>query len=131
MNSKKRLLTYGATSLLITCLVVSVLQLPALAKGDLGDIIKDKPGTGRKLLLFLNLIAEAIGGFLVFIINQITGVKLSNMVMPLGYLSELTLFLMAIEILEGAKKVIWLIILAGWGLIAVRVVTDVLQANPA
>lgn len=128
MNAKKRYLTSGVSVLMIAFLVVSFLQLPVLAQEE------DQGGTWNiidKLLTYLNTIAEAIGAFLIFVINRITGVKLSELTLPLGYLAEITLFLMAIEILEGAKKILWLIVLAGWGLIAIRVVMDVLQAASA
>ncbi|MBS3788045.1 hypothetical protein KGY79_07625 [Candidatus Bipolaricaulota bacterium] len=128
MNAKKFSLTSGVSVLVIAFLVASFLQLPVLAQeGDQGgarNII-------NKVLTYLNTIAEAIGAFLIFVINRITGVKLSELTLPLGYLAEITLFLMAIEILEGAKKILWLVVMAGWGLIAIRIVMDVVEAAPA
>ncbi|MBS3787809.1 hypothetical protein KGY79_06380 [Candidatus Bipolaricaulota bacterium] len=126
MNSKRRTLTCGFIGFLTIFLIVCSLQLPAHAQDGVGNLTS---GILDKVLTYLNTIAEAIGRFLVYIINMITGVKLTQLVMPLGYLGEITLMLMAIGILEGAKKVLWLLVWAGWGLIAVRVVIEVMEAS--
>lgn len=127
MNSKSGTLTYGIIGFLTVFLIVFSLQLPVFAQDGGGSVAS---GILDKVLTYLNTIAEAIGRFLVYMINVITGVKLTQLVMPLGYLGEITLILMAIEILEGAKKVLWFMVWAGWGLIAVRIVLEVLESNP-
>jgi hypothetical protein len=73
------------------------------------------------LLTFLYSIAHYVGMLVVYLLGQIlsTAKVPTDLVDPLGYLALLTAFLILVQV---AKKVAWIIVLAGWGLILVRIV---------
>jgi hypothetical protein len=77
------------------------------------------------LLTFLYSIAHYVGVFVVYLLGRVlpaTKVP-TDLVDPLGYLALLTAFLILVQV---AKKVAWVIVLAGWILILVRIVLSVL-----
>jgi hypothetical protein len=73
------------------------------------------------LLTFLHSIAHYVGVFLIYLLGQILPMaKFSTeLVDPLGYLALLTAFLILVQV---AKKVAWIVVLAAWILILVRIV---------
>ncbi|MBS3813334.1 MAG: hypothetical protein ACLFVS_04780 [Candidatus Acetothermia bacterium] len=113
-------------SLTVIILAVVAVQMPMLAQEN-----DDNGQTGvlNRLLTYLDTLAVGIGSFIVFIVKEISGVKLSSMARPLGYLGEMTILLLAIELLEGAKKVFWFLVVLGWGLIAIRVALEILNVS--
>jgi hypothetical protein len=77
------------------------------------------------LLTFLYSIAHYVGMLVVYLLGRIlpaTKVP-SDLVDPLGYLALLTAFLILVQV---AKKVAWIIVLAGWILIFVRIILALL-----
>jgi len=84
-----------------------------------------------KLLTFIDSAAEIIGKGLVKLVDLIAGVDVSELERPLGYLGILTASLIVFGALKAAQKIIWLILLLGWGLIIVRIVLEVLDKVPA
>lgn len=128
MTFKRRHLIYGSIVVSVALLIILSVAGPALGQQAVDN---GKQKILDKVLSYINTIAKAIGGFLIYIITKITGTKLSKLVMPLGYLGEITIILLALEIIEGAKKFLWFLLLAGWALIAVRVVMEIVQAKPA
>jgi hypothetical protein len=77
------------------------------------------------LLTFLYSIAHYVGVFVVYLLGRVlpaTKVPM-DLVDPLGYLALLTAFLILVQV---AKKIAWIIVLAGWILILVRIVLSVL-----
>jgi hypothetical protein len=77
------------------------------------------------LLTFLYSIAHYVGMFLVYLLGRVLPVAKvpTDLVDPLGYLALLTAFLILVQV---AKKVAWIIVLAGWILILVRIILALL-----
>jgi len=75
----------------------------------------------NSILTFIYSIAHLIGTgvatVLRFIFNDVEFPK--NIIDSIGFLSEITLFLILIQ---AAKKVTWIIVIVGWVLILVRIV---------
>ena len=73
------------------------------------------------LLTFLYSIAHYVGMFVVYLLGRIlpTAKVPADLVDPIGYLALLTAFLVLVQV---AKKIAWIIVIAGWALILVRVV---------
>ncbi|MFB6290630.1 MAG: hypothetical protein ABEJ25_02740 [Candidatus Bipolaricaulia bacterium] len=84
-----------------------------------------------KLLTFIDSAAEIIGKGLVNLVDMVAGVDVSELEKPLGYLGILTASLVVFGALKAAQKIIWLILLLGWGLIIVRIVLEALNKVPA
>jgi hypothetical protein len=77
------------------------------------------------ILTFLYSIAHYVGVFVVYLLGRVlpaTKVP-TDLVDPLGYLALLTAFLILVQV---AKKVAWVIVLAGWILIFVRIILALL-----
>jgi hypothetical protein len=72
------------------------------------------------LLTFLYSIAHYVGMLVVYLLGRVLpAAKVpTDLVDPLGYLALLTAFLILVQV---AKKVAWIIVLAGWVLILVRI----------
>jgi len=73
------------------------------------------------LLAFLYSIAHYVGMLVVYLLGSVLpAAKVpTDLVDPLGYLALLTAFLILVQV---AKKIAWIIVLAGWALILVRIV---------
>ena len=73
------------------------------------------------LLTFLYSIAHYVGMLVVYLLGSVLpAAKVpTDLVDPLGYLALLTAFLILVQV---AKKVAWVIVLAGWILIFVRII---------
>jgi hypothetical protein len=73
------------------------------------------------LLTFLYSIAHYVGMLVVYLLGQIlpTAKVPTDLVDPFGYLALLTAFLILVQV---AKKIAWIIVLAGWALLLVRIV---------
>lgn len=94
-------------------------------KGEVGDSILEK------LTTFIDSAAEIIGKGLVKLVDMVAGVNVSDLETPLGYLGILTASLIVFGAIKAAQKIIWLILLLGWGLIIVRIVLEALNKVPA
>jgi hypothetical protein len=72
------------------------------------------------LLTFLYSIAHYVGMLVVYLLSRVLpAAKVpTDLVDPIGYLALLTAFLILVQV---AKKVAWIIVLAGWVLILVRI----------
>ena len=73
------------------------------------------------ILTFLYSIAHYVGMLVVYLLGRVlpTATVPADLVDPLGYLALLTAFLILVQV---AKKIAWIIVLAGWVLILVRIV---------
>ena len=94
-------------------------------KKEVADSVLDK------LLTFIDSAAEIIGKGLVNLVELIAGVDVSELQKPLGYLGILTASLIFFGALKAAQKIIWFVLLLGWGLIIVRIVLEALDKVPA
>lgn len=112
---------------LVVLVGLLITGVPAMTQSA-GETAKEVTnGWGNKILTFIQTIAEYIGKALVGIIDQVANVELDELQVPLGYLGVLTLFLGALTIVSAAKKVLWFVLIMGWGLIIVRIVTEILS----
>lgn len=128
MINSRRLL--AGISLTLVVFVLFGLVSPALGqsngvKGEVADSVLDK------LLTFIDSAAEIIGKGLVRLVDMVAGVNVSDLEKPLGYLGVLTASLIVFGAIKAAQKIIWLILLLGWGLIIVRIVLEALDKVPA
>ncbi|MFB6215339.1 MAG: hypothetical protein ABEI54_05640 [Candidatus Bipolaricaulia bacterium] len=128
MIHSRRLL--AGVSLTLVVFVLFGLVSPALGqsngvKGEVADNVLDR------LLTFIDSAAEIIGNGLVKLVDMVAGVNVSELEKPLGYLGVLTASLIVFGAIKAAQKIIWLILLLGWGLIIVRIVLEALDKVPA
>ncbi len=80
-------------------------------------------GIARRALAFFHTAAEWIGEGLVRLVDLlIPGAPPADIASPLGYLGLLTLILFLFGIVAAARKVIWVLVAAGWVLMVVRIV---------
>jgi hypothetical protein len=79
----------------------------------------------NRILIFIYSIAHLIGtAFAKFIQFIFPDINLhQNIIDTIGFLSVLTLFLILIQ---AAKKIAWIIVIAGWILVLIRVVMVIL-----
>lgn len=112
---------------LVVLLGLIIVGAPALTQGgDNGSVVDSDDWIG-KILTFFQTIAEYIGKGLVSLIDQVADVELDELAEPLGYLGVLTIFLGALSMVAAAKRVLWFIVMLGWGLIVVRIVMEILK----
>lgn len=128
MIHSRRLL--AGISLTLAVLVLFGVVSPVIGqsndvKGEVADSVLDK------LLTFIDSAAEIIGKGLVRLVDMVAGVNVSELEKPLGYLGVLTASLIVFGAIKAAQKIIWLILLLGWGLIIVRIVLEALDKVPA
>lgn len=116
---------------LIVLVGLLVIGAPAMTQNNGGAIDGDASGWITKLLTFTQTIAEYLGKGLVGLVDQIANVELDGLQEPLGYLGVLTLFLGALTMISAAKKVLWFIVMMGWGLIVIRIVLEILNKSNA
>jgi hypothetical protein len=91
-------------------------------------------GTGNRLqelfdqiLTFLYAFAHWAGQLVAQLVALIVNYELpQDLIDPIGFLILLTLLLAVAEV---AKKIVWLVVIAGWILIAVRVAMEVLSVG--
>lgn len=117
----------------LICVGILVATVPALGlgQGTTQKTTQDSKKIIDRLLTFIQTIAETIGNWLVELIKQFTGVYLKDLAVPIGYLGVLTLALTAFGALDAARKIVWLIVLLGWGLLILRIVIEILEKTPS
>jgi len=79
MNPSRNKLMYSYLGIAVVLVIVFGVVSPVMAQNDAEN---EKQNLLDKILSYIDTIAKAIGGFLVFVINEITGIKLSYRVMP-------------------------------------------------
>ncbi len=95
-----------------------------------------EPGTGAstrlqelfdQILTFLYSFAHWAGQLTAQLVALIVDYELpADLIDPIGFLILLTLLLAVAEV---AKRIVWLVVIAGWVLIAIRVALEVLRPN--
>lgn len=83
-----------------------------------------------RILTFVHSAANIVGKGLVELINVVAGIDVSELQQPLGYLGILTASLIVFGAIKAAQKVVWFVVLLGWGLMIVRIVLEALGRNP-
>jgi len=80
-------------------------------------------GMIQRALAFFHTAAEWIGEGLTRLVDLlIPGAPPPGIASPLGYLGLLTLILFLFGIVAAARKVIWILVGAGWVLMVVRII---------
>lgn len=77
------------------------------------------------VLTFLYSIAHYVGMLVVYLLGQVlpTAKVPGDLIDPIGYLALLTAFIVLVQV---AKKIAWIVIVIGWGLLLVRIVLGLL-----
>lgn len=107
----------------------------SLSPGVLGNqnAVRDRVADSiiDRILTFIHSAAEIIGKGIVMLVDTIAGTDVSELQQPLGYLGILTASLIVFGALKAAQKIVWFIVLLGWGLIIVRIILEALDKAPA
>ncbi len=84
-----------------------------------------QPNAINQILQFVYTLAHAIGEGIVNLIQRIVPqAKIpTDLIDPIGFLAVLTLFVMLAGL---ARRIAWMIVIAGWFLIGVRIILVVL-----
>lgn len=116
--------------------VVIVLSVAALVLGiglcavgqDTEALRETATSAGELALTYIDSTATYIGQGIVYILNLITGDRVSHeLEKPVGYLGLITGILLLFALLDAARKIIWIGIIVGWALLIVRIVLDALR----
>jgi len=116
--------------------VVIVLSVAALVLGiglcavgqDTEALRETATSAGELALTYIDSTATYIGQGIVYILNLITGDRVSHeLEKPVGYLGLITGILLLFALLDAARKIIWIGIIVGWALLIVRIVLDTLR----
>jgi len=99
------------------------------AIGQESETLKETAtSAGQLALTYIDSVATYIGEGIVYILNLITGDRVSRgLEKPIGYLGFITGILLLFALLDVARKIIWIGIIVGWALLIVRIVLDALQ----
>jgi len=124
MENGKRIAIFGLAGLLLVTAFVG-----------LGQQVAAPPSTRHagqsavdQVLTFVESISTYLGQGLLYVLNLITGNRLSSdLEKPLGYMAFITLLLVFFGLIEFARKVIWIGIIVGWVLLVIRIVLDALK----
>lgn len=112
-------------------LVVTVLifGIGGLAWAQDTEALKETAvSTGELALTYIDSIATYIGQGIVYVLNLISGDRVSrDLEEPVGYLGLITGILLLFSVLAAARKIIWIAIIIGWALLIVRIVLDALR----
>jgi hypothetical protein len=85
----------------------------------------DREALGSQLLSFIDSAAYLIGSALAWLIGLVLpGSVNPSLVKPLGYLGLITLLLLLFNLLEAARKLIWLLVVVGWVLMIARILLE-------
>jgi len=83
---------------------------------------------GELALTYIDSAATYLGQGIVYILNLITGDRVStDLEKPVGYLALITGLLLVFGVIEFARKIIWIGIIVGWALLIIRIVLDALR----
>jgi len=112
---------------------LSMLQVAAWSQEAapvVSEPVKDAAASAvDQALTFIDSASTYLGRGLLHVINLITkdrvGVDLEK---PLGYLAMITLVLILFGLVDMAKRIIWIAVIAGWALLVVRVVLDAMKS---
>jgi len=114
-------------AILVAAVLISGIGLCAVGQ-DTEALKETATSAGELALTYIDSVATYIGEGIVYILNLITGDRVSqNLEKPIGYLGFITGILLLFALLDVARKIIWIGIIVGWALLIVRIVLDALQ----
>ncbi len=125
MENGKRIAIFALAGLLLAAAFVGVGQQVAAPH----NVKQASPSAVDQVLTFVESVSDYLGRGLVYVLNLITGNRLSkDLEKPLGYMAFITLLLVFFALIEFARKVIWIGVIIGWVLLVVRIILDALKA---
>jgi len=111
----------------VAAALISGIGLCAIGQ-DSETLKETATSAGQLALTYIDSVATYIGEGIVYILNLITGDRVSRgLEKPIGYLGFITGILLLFALLDVARKIIWIGIIVGWALLIVRIVLDALQ----
>jgi len=126
MNRKAR------AGFILLVALLSILPVAAWSQ-DAAPVVPEpvKEATASALdqvLTFIDSASTYLGRGVLHVINLITNDRVSaDLEQPIGYLAMITVILLLFGLLDMAKRIIWIGVIAGWALLVVRVVLDAIQ----
>jgi hypothetical protein len=121
-----------AKSIAAVALIALVTAAPVIAWAQTDAVPTPVQETAEstidQALTYIDSIASYLGQGVLYILNLVTGDRLSDTLQkPIGYLTFITLLLVLFGLLDVARKIIWIGIVVGWALLIVRIILDALN----
>ena len=111
----------------LVSVVVGGAGVGAVAQAE-SSLSETAASAGELALTYIDSTATYIGQGIVYVLNLITGDRVSRTLeKPIGYLGLITGILLLFGLLDFARKIIWIGIIVGWALLIVRIVLDALN----
>lgn len=120
---------FNSRVVIVLSAAVLVLGIGLCAVGQDAEALRETAtSAGELALTYIDSTATYIGQGIVYILNLITGDRVSHeLEKPVGYLGLITGILLLFALLDAARKIIWIGIIVGWALLIVRIILDTLQ----
>lgn len=120
---------FNSRVVIVLSAAVLVLGIGLCAVGQDTEALRETAtSAGELALTYIDSTATYIGQGIVYILNLITGDRVSHeLEKPVGYLGLITGILLLFALLDAARKIIWIGIIVGWALLIVRIVLDALR----
>ncbi|MCK4599929.1 hypothetical protein KAU37_08960 [Candidatus Bipolaricaulota bacterium] len=120
---------FNSRIVIVLSVAALVLGIGLCAVGQETETLRDAAtSAGELALTYIDSTATYIGQGIVYILNLITGDRISHdLEKPVGYLGLITGILLLFALLDAARKIIWIGIIVGWALLIVRIVLDALR----
>lgn len=120
---------FNSRIVIVLSVAALVLGIGLCAVGQETETLRETAtSAGELALTYIDSTATYIGQGIVYILNLITGDRVSHdLEKPVGYLGLITGILLLFALLDAARKIIWIGIIVGWALLIVRIVLDTLR----
>ncbi len=120
---------FNSRIVIVLSVAALVLGIGLCAVGQETETLRETAtSAGELALTYIDSTATYIGQGIVYILNLITGDRVSHdLEEPVGYLGLITGILLLFALLDAARKIIWIGIIVGWALLIVRIVLDALR----
>ena len=120
---------FNSRIVIVLSVAALVLGIGLCAVGQETEALRETAtSAGELALTYIDSTATYIGQGIVYILNLITGDRISHdLEKPVGYLGLITGILLLFALLDAARKIIWIGIIVGWALLIVRIVLDTLR----
>jgi len=114
---------------IVLTVAILVLGIASCAVGQEAEALRETAtSAGELALTYIDSTATYIGQGIVYILNLITGNRVSrDLEKPVGYLGLITGILLLFALLDAARKIIWVGIIVGWALLIARIILDALR----
>ena len=119
----------GRAGIILVVALISI--VPMVVQGqDATPLISEPVQQAAETILdqaltFIDSASIYLGRGVLYVLNLITKDRVSSdLAQPIGYLATITLILVLFGLIDIAKRIIWIGIIAGWALLIVRIVLD-------